>query len=262
MLILILLLLFPVPGFPVPGQNGKVVINTGVPGAEIYLDGNLVYTTDQSGTVPMEVPAGSFNLTIKKQGYKPYSISFAIREGESRLIKPALEKLAIAERSPKPLAASPGEGKLPGKKAIVAAQGSQAKPDSLQKPVPPAAAEPVQESLIPVRHESRESAVLPVIALLCAVALLIFGFLIWKRKGEMAGIPIPDSSVETEDPEPQESMSSRPEPPFIEELKRKEELLKAGFVTNQTRVAPREQTKEKEVVIVLPKEAFRYEEDK
>jgi hypothetical protein len=152
----------------------------------------------------------------------------------------------------KPVPAAQRSGKPSGKQANI----DGATP-SISAPMPasPATAKPVQE-------ESQEPAVLPVIALLCAVALLIFGFLIWKRRGDMAEIPIPDTSEETDNPEPQANMSNRPEPSFIEDLKRSEELLKAGFVANQSRTAHPEMMKEKEVVIVLPKEAFRYEEDK
>jgi hypothetical protein len=256
MLILILFLLLPIPE-----QNSKVVISAGVPGAEIYLDGNLVYTTDKSGTVPMELPSGSFNLMIKKQGYKPYSGSFTIRAGESKLLRPVLEKIRAPRKTDIAATAASRGGKSPGNQSGVAPAKTNAKP--IPTPIPPAGVKPDKESPMPIpQEESQESSVLPVVVLLGVVALLTLGFLTWKRKGDFAEIQPPDAAAETVNPEPQDNVPSRPEPPFIEELKRREELLKAGFVTSPSRAAHNDTAKEKEVIIVLPKEAFRYEEDK
>lgn len=77
-----------------------------------------------------------------------------------------------------------------------------------------------------------------------------------------AQIPPLDIASDIETPQPPTDASNRPDPEFIEELRRREELLNAGFVGNNPRVVDKESMKEKEVVIVLPKEAFRYEEDK
>lgn len=57
---------------------------------------------------------------------------------------------------------------------------------------------------------------------------------------------------------------ARTAPAFVEELKRKEDLIKAGFIGTKTNQFDRQAIagKEKEIVIVLPKEAYHYEEEK
>ena len=57
---------------------------------------------------------------------------------------------------------------------------------------------------------------------------------------------------------------ARTAPALVEELKRKEDLIKAGFVGTKANQFDRQAVagKEKEIVIVLPKEAYRYEEEK
>ena len=79
--------------------------------------------------------------------------------------------------------------------------------------------------------------------------------------GDALEVKPADVAVEALDPEPQGSSPNRLDLPFIEQLKRREELLNAGFVASQPR-AVNQETMEKDVVIVLPKEAFRYEADK
>ena len=71
-----------------------------------------------------------------------------------------------------------------------------------------------------------------------------------------------EAPAEAEQEEPPADVSVRPAPEFIEELKRREELINAGFVGSKPQVVDPDTMKEKEVVIELPKEAFRYEEDK
>jgi hypothetical protein len=93
-----MLILFLLLFLPIPEQNSTVVISTGVPGAEFYLDANFVATTDKDGTLKIEnFPAGTFNFTVKKQGYKTDSGSFTVVEGESKLLQLVLEKTGGAE---------------------------------------------------------------------------------------------------------------------------------------------------------------------
>ena len=75
-------------------------------------------------------------------------------------------------------------------------------------------------------------------------------------------MPPLDTVSDIDTPQQPTDASNRPDPEFIEELRRREELMNAGFVGSNPRVIDQESMKEKEVVIVLPKEAFRYEEDK
>jgi hypothetical protein len=257
--ILLILMAFPETG-------GKVILKVGVPDAEFYLDANFVAVTDKSGTLTMEnFPAGSFSFSVKKKGYKQYDGSFTIRDGEDKQLSLRLEKTAEIETQPVQISKNSEAMKALREKPRVSVsaappvmQPQQAPkqntsagiPVTTSAPAPDASAEP----------EDSSSATIPIILL--AVGLCAFGFWIWKMKHARQQIPVADAPREIENEERAGDVSVRPAPEFIEELKRREELMNAGFVGNKPRTADLESSKEKEIVIVLPKEAFHYEEDK
>jgi hypothetical protein len=245
----------------IPEQSSQVVISTGVAGAEFYLDGNFVATTDKNGMLTMEnFPAGSFNYTLKKPGHETRNGSFTVREGEVKRLQPVFEKIKSPpgqERKP----AAPHDERSERPRSITAPV--RVDPNPVPPPNPPPGFRPAETPLgnAPEGIPEPSSLSLPALALLCVVVLSTLGIWIWKKKGDAPDIKPVEPVPELTDPEPQEIAANRPEPPFIEELKRREELMNAGFVANQPRAFSQD-GKEKEVVIVLPKEAFRYEEDK
>jgi hypothetical protein len=261
MLILILLLLLPVPQ-----QGGKVILSVGIPEAEFYLDANFVSITDKNGTLVMEnFPAGSFNFSVSKKGYKQYNGSFTIREGEDKQLSLTLEKTAQTEKPSGQTRENSGAIKSFAEKPRNA---DNSPPASLLPPPPPkqsAAATAPAARPSPAPHSNDEpddgSTVLILIILL-ASGTTALGIWIWKMKHAPAKIPAVVEPPEIENEQSPGDISLRPAPEFIEELKRREELMNAGFVGNKPRGADQEASKEKEIVIVLPKEAFRYEEDK
>lgn len=261
MVILILLALFALPQ-----QSSKVVVNTGVPEAEFFLDATFIAATDQNGTLTMEdFPAGTFKFTIKKRGYKAYNGSFTIREGEAKLLQPVLEKLEIPDRTERQTPIIPSRSELPVKQThkadTIPPVAEMNPPIPLTEFPSNEAAEPQPVKQIPQR-KPKGSLILPVLAFLIATVLLVSGLWSWKKRQKAQQKPFPDSIVDIEDPEFQSGSLNRPEPLFIEQLKRREEQLKAGFVGNRSPHINPESMKEKEVVIVLPKDAYRYEEDK
>jgi hypothetical protein len=248
----------------IPDQNSRIVINTGIADAEFYLDANYVAATDRNGSLIIEnFPAGSFSFSIMKKGYKTYRGTFTIGEGESKLLQPVLEKNKSIEKQDQPApVGAPGDKKagVPSEKAVS---------KSLTGPIPSAATGSVKHSPMRIpQDEPQGPSTLPALILLCAISSTAIGIWIWKRKREVPEIQPIEAAAEQDAQELQEhiedhiNVANRPEPPFIEELKRKEELLKAGFVESKPRTSNQEPMKEKEVVIVLPKEAFRYEDDK
>jgi hypothetical protein len=98
--------------------------------------------------------------------------------------------------------------------------------------------------------------------ILIALALVILTIAVRKRKRPEPQFLPTDDALETEPVRPQTDGAYRPDPGFIEGLKRREELLKAGFIVSKPPIADPISTKRQEVVIVLPKEAFRIEDDK
>jgi hypothetical protein len=269
MLIFILALLMSVPQ-----QNSKVILSTGVAAAEFYLDANFVDTTDKNGTLTMEnFPAGSFNYSIKKPGYKTYSGSFVLREAEIKVLHPVLEKIAEIQ----PPKARPSPEKLRGEKA--SKKGLQVTPQPAgstltaaiqnqrnQPPAPVSPASPQPSDIIDRSSQTDESASFSFWPVICAVGLLGIAIWIWASKRNQADEPAPmpapidEEPHEAEIPESSATTADKMPPRFLEELRHKEELIKAGFVENRRQ--PDLGANEKEVVIVLPKEAFRYEEDK
>jgi len=261
MWILILLFLMPVPE-----QGGKVVLKVGVPAAEFYLDANFVAATDDSGTLTMEsFPAGSFNYSIRAKGYKTYNSSFSIREGEDKMLSPVLEKISEpaqpaakshgAARSARSSAEKP---RIAGKASPAAAHLQQAQVQHFGQPAPVDKQSPTE----PSRDESRDSSSILIPIVLFAAGLSALGIWIWKMKSAQPQNTAMEAPAEAEQEEPPADVSVRPAPEFIEELKRREELINAGFVGSKPQVVDPDTMKEKEVVIELPKEAFRYEEDK
>ena len=259
-----MVILFLLALFAFPQQSSKVVLNTGVPEAEFYLDATYVAATDKNGTLTMEdFPAGTFKFTIKKQGYKTFDGSFSIREGEAKLLQPVLEKLEVPKKAKEQTPEGPRRLKPPAEKSSTA---DVILPVVEETPPTPAPEPPSSQSAgteavkqIP-QQKPEDSALLPVLFFLIAAVLIIVGSWIWKRKRKP--IPFPGAIIDIEDPKTTGNGSNRPEPPFIEELKRREEQLKAGFVGNRSPHIDPKSMKEKEVVIVLPKDAYRYEDDK
>jgi hypothetical protein len=261
MMILILLLLIPFPE-----QGGKVVLNAGVSEAEFYLDANFVAVTDKNGTLTMEnFPAGSFSFSVMKKGYKKYDGSFSIREGEDKQLSLKLERIAEVEVPPGQIRENPGpighsreKSRAAGISSSSVKQPQQASKQNTAAPIPvtsPATPQPSTDE-----PDGSPSFLIPVVLL--AIGLCAFGIWIWKTKHAQPQAPAADASPENENEESSADVSTRPAPEFIEELKRREELINAGFVGNRPRNPEQESSKEKEIVIVLPKEAFRYEDDK
>ncbi len=260
-MILILLLLMPLPD-----QGGKVILKIGVPEAEFYLDANFVAVTDKNGTLTMEnFPAGSFGFSVVKKGYKKYDGSFSIREGENKQISLTLEKIAAAQAPPVQIREEKETAKPSREKLRIAANPAPSFKHPQQAPrqnsaevIPVASPASVQPSSD--RSDETSSVWIPVVLL--AIGLCALGIWIWKMKHAQSRTPAPDAPQEAENEKSPGDISIRPAPEFIEELKRREELINAGFVETKQRTAEQENSKDKEIVIVLPKEAFRYEEDK
>jgi hypothetical protein len=255
MLIFILLVLFPAP------QVSKVDLITGVPGAEFYLDSNFVAITDGNGNLTMEsLPEGTFNLAIKKQGYSPYSGSFTIHEGEAKVLQPVLQKLEQPQDSEARNSATPYSSRPSVEKSSIADRSRNPAGDPsplLAVSFPTAKSAGKRPTVQTSEEEPHGSSLLPLLAALFAAAFLALGFWILREL-----IRPLEAAADLEDPQSSVSSPSRPLPQFLEELKRREELLKAGFVSSRFPDPDVQSMKEKEVVIVLPKEAFRYEEDK
>jgi hypothetical protein len=249
-----------------PLENGKVILNTQVAEAEFYLDGNFVAVTDAKGTLTMEnFPAGSFNYSIEKKGYQPYKGSFSIIEGEIKHLTPTLERAfeqeaaPVAEGQPADTLQSAVSTTKKIRKESFPVQNTL--PNSLE---PSAASVPVSQPSPsqPLPDNSQTPLLWLIISILCAIGLLVLSLSVRRRRRLEQHVLSMDESPKMEPPRPQADYGNRPDPRFIEELRRKEELINAGFFSSKPQVVDAATMKEKEIVIVLPKEAFRIEDDK
>jgi hypothetical protein len=250
-----------------PLQQGKAVIQTGVAGAEVYLDGTLVDRTDGQGNLTMEdLPSGAFKLAIRKEGFVTHNGTFTIMEGETKTIAIKLEANPTRrQKSP------------PTRNTEVRQPVESARPAGEETPqnivaVPPSSAEMSGQPALPPSDsagrvsavsENNEGSIALLLWIFGGVALLIgIGFGVSKvRKSPAAIEDSPEVSDESVSADPEKRPTSRT-PEFIDELRRREELMQGGFIRVDERRPTHAEMKDKEVVIVLPKEAYRYEEDK
>lgn len=247
-----------------PQQGGKVILNAGIPEADFYLDGNFVAATDDKGMLIMEnFPAGSFSYSVEKKGYSTFKGSFTIGEGETKLLEPALQKMQQPEErrkqtdSPRkaPPAADPAQSAVPLQQVLkevpqsITGDTFEKKPVATQSETQSA---PGGEGFNPLRFLGL---VLP------AIALILLAAIILRRKRREPLFANMGADFEPDIQPPSAEAPNRPDPGFIEALRRREELMNAGYVPGKSRNTTAETMKEKEVVIVLPKEAFRVEDD-
>lgn len=256
-------------------ELGKVVIQTGVSEAEFYLDGTFVAKSNANGLLTIEsFPAGSFGFTVKKNGFITYEGNFTVLEGETKNL--AIKLRPIQESGPKPRLESGTRSEVRGRKSDLV-QG----PKFEVQPIPGSklrsSKSEVQPPEVKVERnlsdpQTGDSPAGTWLVLGTLILLPIFGSLAWKLyqtkvRNPRSKIRSPDLASEDEfmvtGPEEQQKWA-RNAPAFVEELKRKEELIKAGFVGTNANQFDRQAVagKEKQVVIVLPKEAYHYEEEK
>jgi hypothetical protein len=261
MLMLILLLMMPAPQ-----AGGTVILNTKVPEAEFYLDANFVAVTDKNGTLTMEnFPAGTFTYSVVKKGYKSYKDSFSILEGETRQLSPVLERIRETKEPDRKPVRSSRESRSLAKKSPIPRSADRFAPEAQQSPAPgPIASAPASTQTAGDTESEESRATSPLFVLVVLLLIASAGVALWIRTKKRVAIqiPLPETDDDIETPGTPADAPNRPDPQFIEELRRREELLNAGYVGNNSRVADKESMKDKEVVIVLPKEAFHYEEDK
>jgi hypothetical protein len=229
-----------------PAAGNKVVIQTEAPAADVYLDGNFVAKTSAYGSLSMEnLPQGTFRFTVKKEGYQPYDGSFQMIEGESKIVQVQLSRIQ-----------SPQSSKIqsPVKKPRI-----EAKTPAPESAPPGKPLEAVHSASAPAETKAAEDPWLSVSLIVTAAlaALLWAGISIIKRRIRRIQIESPqfDPMPLGDDPSDIPVSRIKPPPEFVDRLKRREELMEAGFLP--TNIGNRQ----KEVVIVLPKEAYTSKEE-
>jgi hypothetical protein len=232
-----------------PGaEQTKVVIQTDAPAADVYLDGNFVAKTDAHGSLLMEsLPPGTFQLKIKKTGYLSYAGSFQIGEGESKTVQVFLRRIETPA-SAKIL--QPEENTTPSEMAgAIAPLQKQSMPAVVSEP--------------PAREETKTavdnwpSEILIISASLAV--LLVVAFLFSKRRARR--MLMPESMVPDYEPAGIPAPRIKQPPEFVDQLKRREELIQSGFLSIKPEEPNHIDPREKDVVIVLPKEAYTSEEE-
>jgi hypothetical protein len=247
-----------------PGEGGKVIIKAELQGVEFYLDGNFVAKTEPDGTLRIDsLPSGTFRYSLSKKGFVSHEGSFSLAEGETRMLEVKLESLGDPEMP------DSSSGRVPSKRAAAKpnpapeTQSAPAGRTPVESGIPSAPA--VGAEAKPPDEESFSGAWIAAGILLTGSAGAFMFWIYRRRKTRQAAAldplalltPFPESPPEAAP----ESADPKQTPEFIHKLKQREELMKAGFVGATSREVERTNGKEREVVIVLPKEAYRYEEE-
>jgi hypothetical protein len=88
----------PTQGMPTQG-TGSIEVSSSPLGAEVYLDNHYKGTTPV--TIP-EVPLGDHSVELRLSGYKTWSSSGSVNEGDSIKIFAALERISTSVSAPLP----------------------------------------------------------------------------------------------------------------------------------------------------------------
>ena len=265
-------------------STGKVVLETGIEGVRFFLDGTFVSTTDADGKLVMEgFPSGRFNYALEKSGFRPIEGTFDVSVDQASIIEARMVSLVSAPSESKAKPQPTPRESLTSLKAL--SDTDQTADGDTLRPVPDHSdvladvveeAHPIETSspsgapnvIEPTEQPSSVAGIfLGLLGVLSLAALLI-----WTQRQKAshssqrieqlpaAGDPLsicPEPSTEDE------LVPVKERPEFIDQIRRREELIKAGFVGDQTKSFDRDEAaeREKETVIVLPKEAHRYEEE-
>jgi hypothetical protein len=232
----------------------KVVIQTEAPAADVYLDGNFVAKTDTHGRLPIEnLPPGTFRFAVKKEGYQPYDGSFQIVEGESQTVQAQLRRSETTRRLETPSHAKKRQPEAktlpPGNAAGVPSQEPPSK--QITRDAVPAAAV----------SDHWPSTSLSVSAALAVILAIVFLFIKRRTRHIPMESPPPDPMDSDDESAGIPAPRIKPLPEFVDQLKRREELIQAGFSSIKAGERDYIDKREKEIVIVLPKEAYTSEEE-
>lgn len=250
-------------------EQTRVTIHAEVPGADFYLDGNFVAKTDADGSLSMEsFPPGTFRFTVRKDGYLPYDGSFTIAEGQSKIIQVEFRKAEETEPSetPPPVRKRHMEQKPPPLRSARAIAPSQEKPAPAAKQ-PPEKVVPNTDPGAAANTETQaaeDNSPASIWAVPVGLAILLSaGFIIVKLRARRMPMEPPAGQMpDSDEPAGSPAPKTRQAPEFVEQLKRREEMIEAGFVSVNAGESDHINKREKEVVIILPKEAYTSEEDK
>jgi hypothetical protein len=251
-----------------PADGGKVIIKTDLQGVEFYLDGNFVAKTESDGALRIEsFPAGSFRYSLRKKGYVSQEGSFSMAEGETRTIEVKLKPLANPERPKAPSGRAQTELAAARSKPASEITSAKARSESIEPGMP---SSPAPATVAGGQTKATEDDSLSGIWIISGLMLAGAGaaFLFWRIQKRRVPITSEMDPLALLSPFPEPPPEPAPEPAdptqvpdFIHKLKRREELMKAGFVDPRSREVEPAEGKEREIVIVLPKEAYRYEEE-
>jgi hypothetical protein len=229
-----------------PAAENKVVIQAEAPAADVYLDGNFVAKTSTHGNLSMKnLTPGTYRFTVKKNGYQPYDGSFQMIAGESKIVQVQLSRVQAPQSSEilSPVKNPQAEEKTPPPVSSTTRNPPEAVPGAAAPAETKAAADPWFSVILIVTAAS--------------TALLWVGLTIVKRRTRR----IPMESVQLDQMPPDGDPSGipvsmiKPLPEFVNRLKRREALMESEFLPSKSA------KREKEVVIVLPKEAYTSKEE-
>jgi hypothetical protein len=282
-------------------QEGKLSVKSNLPRADVYLENNLVGSTDNNGSLVIDqLPAGTFQLELRKEGYRPFRAKVRIENGKraalnAKLISqekpydkttgPAAEarKKSRAQQKAKPVAEKKATEQATNKVTLVNPPVQPTRGSNLPEALALASAKPAAQPTPRPRASVLGLAVVSALVLAgayWAIKSARPGQIIETQPDENFDEPImnpappeerleaaavPDSPALTDDTGPTEKKAAAAAPTwkkgFIKALRRKEELWQAGLIPESKQKSSDADAQKPQIIIDLSKEHYHYDEE-
>ncbi len=226
-----LLLLLTLLG-AIDGETGTLRIHS-QPGAEVVWEGVSLGNTDTSGSLTVsDIPPGTFNLVLRKTGFRQFQTSVTVAAGKTTSLEAELQP---AGPLPLPSITKPSQDRTPtGKRAEPVSSDQDNRLNALLKSAPPQGPLPVWPAASRPAPEKAAIGV-PIWPFALGGALLVVVFWLSRKLKPAAFSRSPavlaDDSDVLQPPHPTERTAA-----FLSDLKKREELLEQGVEIMPDRV--------------------------
>lgn len=218
--------------------EGRLVLHSNVPGAEVYLDGNLIATTNAAGNLQIDqLPDGRFLIALRKSGFESREQSIEIHNQQILTLRMEFSPIRVTAAA-KSLPKRSREAEASEESSTSIGTATTAKPIFPQ----------LQESAGQNGKDAKDSwssNFLYVLVLFVVAGLLVSSYFLFKHfyplqfqirsiSGEVSAMPEDEERpADSQSESASEASSANPE--FLTELEHREELLRAGFLPKENR---------------------------
>lgn len=234
------------------------MLHSNVPGAEVYLDGNLIATTNAASNLQIDqLPDGRFLIALRKSGFESREQTIEIHDQQTLTLRMELSPLSgstAAKRS----------SKRSQRAEVMEKSSTSIGTAPTAKPIFPQPQELAGQNGEDAK-DSWSSKFLYVLVLLVVAGLLVSSYFLFKHfyplqfqirsvSGEVSAVPEDEERLADSQSE-SASEASPANPEFLAELEHREELLRAGFLPEEIK-RRKTQTRMEEPTITLKKDEY------